>query len=111
MTDTDTIQLFLTTLVTAEMADEDHWLLTDIFYRAVPKKSHFERFFDDKEACVHRSVVYDWWGEYLTENVSNEFLRTFLTEQMYDEYIYSFLNAIYDKYESFIEQHYEEMEN
>lgn len=108
MTDTPLIQEFLTSIVDAEMADDDNWLLTDIFYRALPKKSHYELFFIDKDLCVHRSIVYDWWDEYLKENVSNEFFREFLAERMYDEYIYSFLEDIHDKFETHIEKHYEE---
>lgn len=111
MSDNNLIQEFLTRVVDAEMADADHWLLTDIYYKALPLHTHYNRFWDgEEESSTYRSVVYDWWSEYLETAVSNEFLRKFLEENLYDEYVFAFLHAIHDKYETFIEKHYADME-
>ncbi len=109
MSDNNLIAEFLTRVVDAEMADADHWLLTDIFYRALPRPAHYERFWNDWESATDRSVIYEWWSEYLETAVSNEFLRKFLDDNLYDEYIYSFLIDIHDKYETHIKKHYEDM--
>ena len=110
MSDNNLIQEFLTSVVNAEMADKDHWLLTDIYYRALPRKSHYNHYWEGYAiGATNTSVVYDWWSEYLETAVSNEFLRKFLNDNLYDEYIYHFLNEIHDKYETYIKEHYDEI--
>lgn len=103
------IQSFLYKVVYEEDVHEDHWLL-GIFYDALPTKALYELYFDDNETATNRTVVYEWWNEYLKTSVSNEFLRKFLEDSLYDEYIYEFLDHIHDHYQEFIEKHYNEME-
>lgn len=102
----DTVQKFLERLVEAEMVDEDHWLLNDVFYKALPTIKEYDMFFNDWESATDRSAVYDWWHEYVEHYVSNEFFREFLKDELYDEHIYDFLMAINDKYETHIVEHY-----
>jgi hypothetical protein len=110
MSDNNLIQEFLTRVVDAEMVDDDHWLLTDIYYKAIRLHTHYDNFWEGyEENATDSSVIYDWWSEYLETAVSNEFLRKFLEENLYDEYIFSFLHAIHDKYETHIEKHYADM--
>ena len=106
---TNLIQEFLSRVVEEERADKDHWL-TDIYYMALPLHTHYNRFCDgDEECATDRSVVYDWWCEFLETAVSNVYLRKFLQENLYDEYIFKFLHDIHDKYEIYIEEHYDAM--
>lgn len=106
MNNNNIIQEFLTKIVGEEMVDEDNWLLTEIFYRAFPTKADYEMFWYDHERATDRTVVYDWWEEFLETAVSNSYLRKHLQDNLYDEYIYSFLNDIYDKFETHIQKHY-----
>jgi len=88
------------------MVEEDHWLLTDVFYKALPTIKEYDMFFSDWEMATDRSVVYDWWHWYVEHYVSNEFFREFLKDELYDEYIYDFLMNIHDRYETYIIEHY-----
>nr|WPF46787.1 MAG: hypothetical protein [Lake Baikal virophage 12] len=108
MSDNNLIQEFLDRVVCEETEDKDHWLLTGIYYRALPRKSHYNNYWEGYViGATDTSVVYEWWSEYLETAVSNEFLRKFLEDSLYDEAIYHFLNEIHDKYETHIKEHYD----
>lgn len=97
------INRFLDSIVANEEECADHWLLTEVFYPALPKPSHRRMFIDGYEdSATHFAPVYDWWNQYIKENVTNTFLRDALLEAMYDENIRHFIWAINEKFADYI---------
>jgi hypothetical protein len=81
--------------------------LPNLFIKAVPKKDYHTLWRQGEyDSCVRRSVVYEWWEDYLTENVKCPFLRNTLENALYDEDVYSILERIEKMYETYIKSVY-----
>jgi hypothetical protein len=84
-----------------EIAEDDTF--AKLFLKAVSHDDYLELYcHNDYDSCVKRSVIYDWWYDYLKANVKDKFLRNSLNDALYDEDIYAFLEEIHDKYLSYI---------
>ena len=85
---------FITSLITSENRD---WLIK-LFKRAIPKDSYDDWCDGDIESVVKRSVIYEWWEDYLTKNIKCKALRDALNDSLYDEDIYALLTDIDEKF-------------
>lgn len=93
---TDIVNKFLKDIV---RDDGDKEMCLELFFKALPRKSHYERYCDGMADCsLHRSPIYEWWDEWCNENITNKAFCKIVQEALYDEDIYAFISNIHDKY-------------
>ncbi len=72
--------------------------LVQLFSQAIRTVSHYERWKECYTNAIDRSVVYDWFENYLDNAVNDTVLKEMLFERLYDEDINNFLEDIHDTY-------------
>jgi hypothetical protein len=84
--------------------DEDKEMCLELFYKAFPRKSHYENFCNGlADIALHRSPIYEWWSEWCEANITNPAFRKIVEDSLYDENIYAFIEDIGYKYDTYID--------
>lgn len=84
--------------------DADKEMCLELFFKALPRKSHYENYCGGlAEIALHRSPIYEWWDEWCDENITNKTFCKIVKDSLYDEDIHAFIENIGDKYATYID--------
>jgi hypothetical protein len=92
-----------------EITEDDTFV--NLFFKSVSKEDyHTLWIWGEYDDCVKRSVIYDWWYNYLKDNVKSKFFRNTLNDAMRDEDVYAMLVNIHETYKTHIKNIYKKTE-